>query len=352
MKVYYFDPLPDIDLVPWLRKDATGAFPALLKGVPNPFTHTEATTSLHDADIAILPNNLKALTSDQQAIITRYTNEAQEAGKRLFLFSLGDFTDAYTFDPRAYVFRYSVYKSTMTRQDVVMLTMVEDYGGQGITYREKRDVPTVSFCGQGGYNNLRQWAGYYVKTAGHLLRGLIHSLHKARTIGVYWRRRMICACRSSRLVRTNFIIRHSFSAAERTIELDPAQARREFVDSIVESDFVLAPKGDGNYSNRFLETLSLGRIPVLPDTDVVLPFAKESLYESCVVRVPMSEVSRTPDIVRAWYDARTDASWKAAQEKARNIFETRLRFDAFFKHFFETVLGTLPLDAREHALSL
>jgi len=346
MKIYLFDPLPGIPLVPWFEKDASGAYPALLKGVTNPFASFERTT-LREADAAFVPNNLRANTPEQEEQLRQYIDQAQRAGKHIFLFSCGDLTDGLRYDPRAYVFRYSTYTSTISPQDIVMLTMVEDYGKDGISLREKTDTPTVSFCGQAGYRTPKQWLKYYLKVALYRLAGVVSHSALAHTIGVYWRRRLIAVCRRSTSVLTKFIIRGSFSAALRTVELDPVQARREFIDSIIESDFVLAPKGDGNYSNRFLETLSLGRIPVLLDTEMVLPFADEIDYDRIMVRVAMGDVDKTPELVRVWYDAHDAAMWEASQRRAREVFETRLRFDAFFSHFFATIFPVLPVDARE-----
>ena len=138
----------------------------------------------------------------------------------------------------------------------------------------------------------------------------------------------------SSYVRTNFIIRRSFSGAVRTIELSPENARKEFIDSIVDSDFVLTPKGDGNYSNRFLETLSLGRIPILIDTDTPLPGENSIPYEKIIVRVPMQEVEKTAEYVRRFYEALTDEEWKERQNLAHQIFETYLKQDVFFRNFF------------------
>ena len=147
------------------------------------------------------------------------------------------------------------------------------------------------------------------------------------------------ACRHSSLVQSSFIIRRSFSGALRTIELPPEQARREFIENISHSDFVLAPKGDGNYSNRFLEALSMGRIPVLIDTDVVLPFENTIQYENIVVRVPMNRVHETPQYIREFYDALDEEAWRARQKLARETYEHYLAPDSFFTHFFEQLLG-------------
>src|SRR6185503_19907515 len=102
----------------------------------------------------------------------------------------------------------------------------------------------------------------------------------------------------STLVRTRFIARDFFSGAKSTIQLSPKEARREFVSTTRAGDFALAPKGDGNYSVRFLEALALGRIPVLIDTDTELPLEDRIPYEKICVRVPARDIARTPEYIR------------------------------------------------------
>ena len=308
----------------------------------NFFEHDVAYVEAGQAQAIVLPNTFATSTNDIQAYVKKYADLGQELDIPVFIFSFGDLNDQVRFDPRAYVFRQSVYRTTMAVQDIVVPTITEDNATAGIVLRPKQAVPVVSFCGQGDYQTLMQQVKYHLKVWQRMLAGIGNPHLRARIIGVYWRKKMMQACEASALVMTNFIVRKSFSGAHRTIELDPAQARREYLDSIVNSDFVLAPKGDGNYSNRFLKTLCMGRIPVLPDTDVVLPLEGHIDYDKLMVRVPMDNIKDTPKLVREWYDAHTEDEWQAAQHAAREVFETKLRFDSFFNYFFTEVLPTLP----------
>jgi len=49
-------------------------------------------------------------------------------------------------------------------------------------------------------------------------------------------------------------------------------SKQEMIDNMRDSEFVFCPRGTGNFSIRFYETLYYGRIPVIIDTDIVLPF--------------------------------------------------------------------------------
>ena len=53
------------------------------------------------------------------------------------------------------------------------------------------------------------------------------------------------------------------------------QLQQEYFDTINNNAFTVCSRGAGNYSIRFYETLRSGRIPVLLDSDMVLPFEED-----------------------------------------------------------------------------
>jgi hypothetical protein len=291
----------------------------------------------HEADVIVLPNNFTYLDEKTGEYIKKYADMAETMKKPLHIFSCGDLTDTLEFDPRARVFRYSIYKSQMCPQDISIPTISEDLGREGIVFREKSILPIVSFCGKAGFSSSREWFATFLRRIKYEIQGIFSPNSRARIRGVYWRIWALKVCEYSLLIKTLFIVRKTFSGAVRTIELSPEQARKEFVRSIAESDFVLAPKGDGNYSNRFLEAFSMGRIPILIDTDVVLPFEDRIDYTKIIVRIPMNSVSQTPQHIREFYDALTPQEWKERQKLARTTFEVYLRQDSFFRQFFQKI---------------
>lgn len=285
--LYIPEPLEGVELAIWFRP-----LPKELNYTTHlPLNFFETVTraaNVEEAQAIVLPNNFKINSSDIDAYLRKWADEGERLHIPVYAFSLGDFTDGTRFDPRVQIFRHSTYRSTIQSQDIVLPTLTEDRGREGIVVRMKRPVPRVAFCGMGGFSSPRTRLSYVLKNIRYSLESLVYPVALARRLGVYWRRAAMHACERSPLVQTDFIIRRSFSGSRTTIELDPEQARREFLDNIIGADFVLAPKGDGNYSNRLLETLSLGRIPVLIDTDTVLPFEEEIDYAKILVRVPIS----------------------------------------------------------------
>ncbi len=311
------------------------------ENLPPNFFETEV-ARVHEAQAAqaiVLPNNFRVpLTENVQAHIAHYAALGERVGTPVVVFSLGDLADRISFDPRVWVLRYSLYKHSASARDISMPNVVAHDWGAAPAVRTKNAKPRVSFCGlalpPAGLARLK----YHAKNTWYQLGALAHPALRARKSGIYWRRRALDACANSSLLETNFIIRSTFSGNSKTIERDPTIVRREFISSIADADFVLAPKGDGNFSNRFLEALALGRIPVLIDTDVVLPLESVIDYSKITVRVPMGEVQKTSEYTRAFYDSLSNEEWQARQRLARATFEKYLRQDAFLRHFFTTVL--------------
>lgn len=307
----------------------------LFRNITYSFFKEAETTDRASADAIVLVNDFsKEPSGKEREYLRHHADLAEQLHKPLFIFSCGDFSDTVHFDPRIRVFRQSLYRSSMGPRDICIPTTTEDFPSEILRVREKNEKPLVSFCGMGGFRSSRSWTKYYLQNLFHDLGALLKSSLRARKLGVYWRRAMMHACERSSLVNSHFIIRRSYSGHVKSIELDPTRARSEFIQSIVDADFVLAPKGDGNYSIRFLEALSLGRIPVIADTDVVLPFEDEIDYAKIIVRVPMNQIADTPRYIRDYYDALTDEEWRSRQQLARNTFEKYLKQDTFFRRFF------------------
>jgi len=341
MKLFIAPGTTGIPLAPWFSTTTTTHL--FTKDLPANYFDTAADTvsAVDEAEAIILPHNVKEMTPAAQEYIHHWASEGERLHVPVFVFCIGDLTDGVRFDERVYVFRFSVYKSTMGQRDIVIPTSTEDPPASLVYDREKHSIPVVAFCGMGAFKNAKDWVKYFLKNLWFSLIGIIHPNAQAYKLGVYWRRAMMQACRGSALVQTNFIVRRTFSSLRKTIELDPAVARQEYLEATSHADFVLAPKGDGNYSNRFLKTLAFGRIPVLVDTDVVLPLEDTIPYEKIVVKIPMSQASKTPTYVRSFYDALTDHEWIERQQLARQMYNTYLRQDAFFAYFFKHIAPTL-----------
>ncbi len=137
-------------------------------------------------------------------------------------------------------------------------------------------------------------------------------------------------------LRTNFVLRQAFwNGALATGQLDAALAqssRREFVANMINSDYVLCARGAGNFSYRLYETLSCGRIPILVDTDCVLPYDDVIDWRQYCVWVDEQEIEAIGEQVLSFHSALTAKDFRGLQIRCRRLWEEWLSPQGFFAH--------------------
>lgn len=291
---------------------------------------------IEEADYVLVPQAVRRLTPDVEKYLADINEEALKYNKRIIVFIGGDLSHDVFID-FAIVLKGSQYGYLKRSNEIIVPPFAEDLSEEtGLIWRNKSDKPVVGFCGWAGFANLRQYFKFLIKNIRNdffVVTGLQpHArLHKK---GLYYRRIAMRVLERSSLIKTKFIVRESFSANINTISLDPTVARKEYIDVLFNCDFALAPKGDGNFSVRFFEALSLGRVPILIDTDCVLPLSDKINYDLFIVRVPHTQIKNTPQIVSDLFQKLTSSEFIEIQQRARSAYEKYLRYDAFFNELF------------------
>tara|TARA_Y100000004_G_C8893870_1_gene403267 strand:- start:22 stop:1032 length:1011 start_codon:yes stop_codon:yes gene_type:complete len=97
--------------------------------------------------------------------------------------------------------------------------------------------------------------------------------------------------------------------------------RIQFFKNMGDNLYSLCVRGGGNYSFRFGESLMMGRIPILIDTDCILPFENEIPYDTNCVRVKPENFDRIFDVIQEYHDAHTEDELIAIQKQNREIWE-------------------------------
>jgi|SRR3989344_4031876 len=301
------------------------------------FSFMEIVRNPEDADFFLMPHNYSSRMD--RDYLDRFILLASKYKKRVILFAYGDMEEDIRF-PNTVVFRCAQYAHQKRNYEIIIPAQIYDrdiLDDDAFSPREKKNKPTVSFCGWAGFNSATQGFKYLLKIIPLDFKKyfLFDKYADVRKQGIYFRRRAIKALQASAIVDTAFLIRDFYSANKYTIKGDPAELRKEYIKNIVNSDFVLTPRGDGNYSIRFYEALALGRIPVLIDTECVLPLEDTIDYKKFVVFVPYADIKNTDIYIRKFWDARDSNEFQSAQKLARDTFMKYLKLDSFLKHAME-----------------
>ena len=129
------------------------------------------------------------------------------------------------------------------------------------------------------------------------------------------------------------ILRKSYGALDDG-QIDLGRSRSEYVNAIDESDFVACPRGDANQSARFYESLSAGRIPVVPDTSIIFPHAMGRIAPNHYINSPLHG-SRVNALISNYHETITNQThYNFLQNELRQSFAENFRFETFVKNIF------------------
>jgi hypothetical protein len=189
--------------------------------------------------------------------------------------------------------------------------------------------PVVGFCGLAARSGprLRRQVRLALQ---RLSRPL--GLHLAHTDGLQVRKRAMDRCAADGRVETDFVIRDAFFG-NALAEPDRLQKiRDDYVANLASSDYTLCARGYGNYSLRFYETLSIGRIPLQIDTECVLPFDFVHDYAARCAIVPEGRIDDVVELLLEFHSRHTDASYQDLQRSNRDFWKEWLSPEGFVRH--------------------
>ena len=299
-----------------------------------------------EADFFLLPHNYYYLQkAGDFSSLTELVVLAKRHNKKILVFLMGD-SDEHVEIPNSYIFRYSQYGYKKKNNEIIAppyplhfrppeFSEYREKIWKTIALREKSAKPTVSFCGWADFPSFYRRCTYAGRVLladikKYIFRDKYAELHKS---AIYFRRKAIRALANTSRIETNFILRKSFSAQKGFDGEDyikPEIAEKEYMESIIHSDFVLSPRGHANASIRFFEALGLGRFPVLINTDCELPLKDYIDYGKFVVTVEHTRIEETERAILDFYNSLTAEEFKKRQLMAREAFEL-LRPGSFLK---------------------
>lgn len=256
------------------------------------------------ADQLLYPHLIHQDPVDLAELAREHLDLSKRLGKRLLLFVLSDheepFPEARSHDVT--IFRTSLRASDRSENERVLPYVWGCREEAPFPAREPAARrPVVGFCG-----TLRS----------HPIRPAC-----ARKLRRSWR------------IRTRFVVRKRFWGGR---PHEP-EVVREFFENIRDSDFTLAPRGRGNFSIRFYQTLSCGRIPIVPDTDTLLPFADRIPWRS------ISVVAPTPaDLPRLALEFWRREHVARVQAQCRSVWEEFLSARGFAAQLAATLRWPTP----------
>jgi hypothetical protein len=247
--------------------------------------------SIADADAIVYPFDATATIKGRYKL-ARSAMAARRAKKPLVAFAVVDSTSKIAV-PGSIVFRTSMNRSTAAKNEFLLPYLWESYESQ-VPYRsrEREDEPTIGFCGLGD-DRRKPW---------------LDALQNQ--------------------VKCNFIVRPSFWGGS---PHDP-KLIQDFFTNIIDTDITFAMRGYGNFSMRFYQVLSCGRIPLWVDTDTVLPYGglEDIPWDRISIRLPQGPTSVAKRAIQTFWESVGD--YKDLQQQIASLHKQLFTPNGFAEH--------------------
>jgi hypothetical protein len=289
------------------------------------------TEDVQKADLVLAPYRHQWVLLNDPALLRECSERARAANVPLLIDGSGDIDVPVNIE-HVCVLRTGGYRFLPEKDQITVPFLADDLlercrEGHFQPRKKKSGPPVVGFAGWVALPPL-QVLRTAVKELPARLRGLFDPRYRACTKGVFWRQRAIKALKGSKDVVLNLRARDSFSASAKTAHGDLVTLREEMVDTILESDYALDVRGDANNSTRLFEILSLGRIPVIVDTERNFPFGDEIDYTSFALTVDFRDLNNLPNIIADFHKSILPERFEQMQKNARDAYVRYFRIDA------------------------
>ena len=282
----------------------------------------EIVNCIEDAQLCVMPMEYSHEHAASEPVLNFVAEAKRNGTPCLVFYNNDDNSDIRLQD--VIVFRTSFYRSSKRNYEFAYPAWSVDFSMQytadGFIPLQKEARPRISYCGYVDYSS--GWCHYL----NHLLKRL--SGRYRAGYGTRIRGRAVRSLVGSSGVDTEFIIRNGFWAKGLD---DKVQARTEYAENMLSSPYGLVVRGAGNFSYRLYELMSAGRIPVFVDTDCVLPFEDQIDWDSFVLRVPVSDISRIDEVLLDFHYKISSSDFIERQRLSRLCYEEWIRPEAFFR---------------------
>ncbi|WP_405377281.1 exostosin family protein [Nonlabens sp. Asnod3-A02] len=295
------------------------------------FKHYEIVLIPEQADVFIFPVNY--LTINEKRYESHFNSLYQLAksqNKKLLVYTGGDYGKTFN-DPNIITWRNAGFKRSNDENTLILPAFMSDPLEKGfIDFKllEYKIVPHVSFTGF-ATASFKEQVRINLSTLKTNLKRLIKqedSDYQKVYNAAGKRFSYLQKLERSTGIKTDFIYRDKYRAGSITVE-QREKSTREFFENLNSSPYTFCLRGAGNFSVRFFESLALGRIPILIDTDVQLPLEGIINWDKHICRVSTEE--NLTDAITRFHTSHDRESFIELQNSNRRLYERYLNRHAY-----------------------
>ncbi|MCC0175951.1 hypothetical protein I4641_03015 [Waterburya agarophytonicola K14] len=342
MKIYTFGALGTtrVEILWSLRpKDRDPIFTPYIDGA----NHIEV-DSIQDCEIAIYPRRVfhpETLEFDDR--VYDAATKAKRYNKPLIVDGTSD-SDVFLNLPNTHILRCGLYKS-LQQPFETECPFWSNYRTKNkldaLKISSKPKKPTIGFCGttssMGTLSNIAKFAAPSILTKYILSQG-----KRASQVDIRLREGMSLKLReiavnlltSDKRLNSYFDLTNDHKSYYSNDENNRIALENLFIENTSKSDYILCVRGTGNYSGRFYMALNAGRIPIVLDTDLVIPF-EDKLH---IIKISLESLAQIGDIILEHFENTTEGEFKAIKAQNREVYRQFIAPERFFNNFINNIV--------------
>lgn len=227
--------------------------------------------SLTACDIVVVPVDLAHFGGEHK--IKEFISTALNAKKVVWIYSAGDYGQS--IDYPVYIFRNGGFDSKLNQKTMLLPSFINDplvFLKEDFIALAKPIQPKIGFVGHANNSMLKlikeRWSHF--KYCVDLSRKVLITDAQPFYPSSRKRFRLLQQLQKDNRITTNFIFRKRYHSGFKNTK-DKINVTLSFFQNIQTNPYTFCVRGAGNFSVRFYETLAMGRIPFVIDTDFRLP---------------------------------------------------------------------------------
>lgn len=252
--------------------------------------------NIGNATVAIFPVDVIYILNSRRGVLLReFIAAAQIAGIPICIYAGGDF--GRTFDENCHVFRLSGFRTKLSKFNYILPSFVSDPYVKILngSWRaiSKAQFPSVGFVGQANGSKIKFLKEFIIYARRCYYRTIKKDFSDSQNFypASFLRFKTLKNLEQNSIINSDFIYRSNYRAGAKTV-MEIEATTDEFYKNIERNLYTLCIRGAGNFSVRFYETLMMGRIPILVDTDVQLPLMDSIEWENHIIFATIDTVAQ------------------------------------------------------------
>lgn len=290
------------------------------------------------ADVVVFPIDYSVFIT-YKTEFSALLKQAKSHNKPIWVYTAGDYGFT-NYIANAYTFRLGGFDSKLGENTFILPSFIDDpyqsFINQKFKPLQKEDKPTIGFVGhaQSGFSKYIKEYGNYIKYRLKRIFKRVLADKQPFYPSSIKRAKYLLQLASNKDLNTNFLFRNKYRAGLQNAATQK-ESSQQFYENICENGYTFCLRGVGNFSVRFYETLAVGRIPVVINTDCRFPLNHTIDWEKHCLIIDAHTKKNIAEYILEFHNSLSNAEFKNIQTSNRNLWLKYLQREAYFMEIYK-----------------